>query len=101
MARIRKTQRVGEERFTDRVWTIRRLNATAIEQESDRCWCLALSLAEGIHQLLQGCGPLDLEEDLVVVVGDLYIEMLAGRTLRLLCRPWASVVRSRHLEDLK
>jgi hypothetical protein len=29
----------------------------------------AISLAEGVHQLLRDCGALDLEEDFIVVVG--------------------------------
>ena len=37
---------------------------------------LALALAEGIHQLLELGGALDLEEDLVVVVGDFNVEVL-------------------------
>ena len=37
---------------------------------------LALSLAECIHQLLQGCGSLDLEEDFVVVIGHLDVKVL-------------------------
>ena len=64
-----------------------------IEEESDRSGSLALSLAEGIHQLLEGGGALDLEEDFIVVVGNLDVEMLTLATsLRLLGGTWASVV---------
>lgn len=75
------------------------MNTTAIEEESDRVGGFALSLTKGIHEFLQGCGALDLEEDLIVVVGDLDVEMFAdGGTFRLLRRTGASVlIRSRHL----
>jgi len=58
-----------------------------------------LSLAEGIHQLLEGGGTLDLEEDLIVVIGNLDVEMFTLATgLSLLWGTWASVVvRSRHV----
>jgi len=69
------------------------LYATTIEEEPDRSGSLALSLAEGIHQLLEGGGTLDFEEDLVVVVGDLDVEMLTlAAGLSLLRGTWASVV---------
>ena len=78
--------------------TVGRLYATAIEKEPDRCRSLSLSLTEGIHQLLEGSGTLDLEEDLVVVIGDLDVEMLILASLRLLGGTWASVVvRARHV----
>lgn len=52
-----------------------------------------MSLAEGVHQLLQGGGTLDLEEDLVVVIGNLDVEMLTLATaLSLLWGTWTSVV---------
>ena len=85
--------RQRREGHAHRVRTISRLYTTSIEEESDRGGSLALSLAEGIHQLLQSRCPLDLEEDLVVVIGDLDIEMLAlASSLRLLGGAWASVV---------
>lgn len=36
-----------------------------------------MTLAERVHQFLQRSCPLDLEEDFVVVVGNLYIKVLA------------------------
>jgi hypothetical protein len=51
------------------------LYTATIEEESDGVGSLALSLAEGVHQLLQGGGALDLEKDLIVVVGNLNVEM--------------------------
>jgi len=60
-----------------------------------------LSLAESIHQLLKGSGTLDLEEDFIVVIGDLDIEVFTLATgLGLLWSAWASViVRSRHVDQ--
>lgn len=69
------------------------LDTTSIEQEPDRSGSLALSLAEGIHQLLQLGRPLDLEEHLVVVIGDFDVQVLAGaRSLGLLGRTWAAII---------
>lgn len=76
------------------------MNTGAIEQEADGVGSFALSVAEGFHELLQLCGALDLEEDLIVVVGDFDVEMFdaAGSTFWLLRRAGASVlVGSRHL----
>lgn len=36
-----------------------------------------MALAKGIHELRKGRGALDLEEDLIVVVRDLDVQMLA------------------------
>ena len=81
------------------VWTIRRLNTTSVEEKSDRIGRLSLSLAEGIHKLLQLSGPLDLEEHLVVVVGDLDIEMLAGTSFWLLLGTrTAIIIRAGHID---
>lgn len=60
------------------------LNSRTIKQEADAACGLALALAEGIHQLLELGGALDLEKDLVVVVGDFDIEVLGLRGLVLL-----------------
>jgi len=51
-------------------------NAGAVKEEANGGNLLALALAKGIHQLLQLGGPLDLEEDFVVVVGHLDVEVL-------------------------
>lgn len=56
------------------------LNALAVEEEAHGLDVLALALAEGRHELLELCGPLDLEEDLVVVVCDLDVEVLGRRS---------------------
>jgi len=79
------------------------LYAATVEEEPDRGGSLALSLAKGVHQFLQCCGALDLKEDLIVVVGDLNVEMFTWATrLSLLGGTRASVVvRSRHLVQKK
>jgi hypothetical protein len=57
------------------VWGVRRLDPLAVEQEADGIKRLGLAFAKGHHQLLQLGVPLDLEEDLIVVVGNLDVEM--------------------------
>lgn len=52
------------------------LDARAVKQEAHGAEALALALAERSHQLLKLSRALDLEEDLVVVVGDLDVEVL-------------------------
>ena len=52
------------------------VHSGAVEQEAHASEGLSLTLAEGVHELLQlGCA-LDLEEDLIVVVGHLDVEVL-------------------------
>ena len=61
---------------THHLGVVGRVDARAVEEEAHASEGLALTVAEGIHELLQlGCA-LDLEEDLVVVVGDLNIQVL-------------------------
>jgi hypothetical protein len=101
MLRQNESRSEREERRRDEThcfWAICRLNTASIEEETDRSGSLALSFAESIHQLLKSSSPLDFEEDLVVVIGDLDVEMftLTG-PFRFLGRTWASVfVRARH-----
>lgn len=64
------------------------LDSAAVEQEADGAGRLALPLAEGIHQLLELRGALDLEEDLVVVVRHLDVEVLG--LLRLFGLAWGA-----------
>ncbi len=69
------------------------LYTATIEEKPDRSGSLALSFAKGIHQLFEGRGTLDFEEDFVVVVGNLDVEMLTLATsLSLFGGAWASVV---------
>lgn len=69
------------EKETYRVRRVLWSNAGAVKEEANGGNLLALALTESIHQLLQLGGPLDLEEDFVVVVGHLDVEVLglAGR----------------------
>ena len=55
------------------------VHSGAVEQEAHASEGLSLTLAEGVHELLQLGGALDLEEDLVVVVGNLDVEVLGLR----------------------
>lgn len=66
----------------ERIWGISGLDALALEEKPDRSQTLALSLAEGGHELLELRAALDLEEDLVVVVGNLDVKVLGGGGLR-------------------
>lgn len=66
-------------RNTYRVWGILRANSRAIEQEADCRHLLALALAKCVHQLFQLRRALDLEEDLVVVIGHLDVEVVVAR----------------------
>jgi hypothetical protein len=58
------------------VWGVCFLYALAIEQESHGFHALPLTFAESRHQFLQLCTSLDFEEDLVVIIGYFYVEML-------------------------
>ena len=62
--------------FTHHLGVVGRVDSGAVEKEADASEGLSLTLAKGVHELLQlGCA-LDLEEDLVVVVGHLDVEVL-------------------------
>lgn len=63
---------------THRVGVVMGMDADTIEEETDALWTPAASLAEGVHQLLELRCPLDLEEDLVVVVGYFDVEVFDG-----------------------
>lgn len=52
------------------------VDSGAVEEEAHAGEGLALTLTEGVHELLQLGRTLDLEEHLVVVVGDLDVQML-------------------------
>lgn len=51
------------------------LDTRAFKQESHSAGTLALAFAKCVHQLFQFGASLDLEEDLVIVVGDFDIEV--------------------------
>ena len=72
---------------TYRIRTIGRIDTSPVEQKTDSRELLALTIAEGVHELGEGGGSFDLEEDLVVVVSDFDVEVLR---LRLVLRVAAS-----------
>lgn len=67
-------------------------DAGTLEEESHAGDVLALAIAESVHELAQLSCALDLEEDLVVVVGDLDVQVLR-RTGILWLLGWRTVVR--------
>lgn len=97
--RISIAYNVGGSRVANayRVWGIRGLNTLTLEEESDRVHSLALSLAEGRHKLVQLGRALDLEEDLIVVVGNLDVQVLdGGRGILTASRRASVLVFARH-----
>lgn len=58
------------------LWSIALHDLVTIEQESNRARVLALTIAESAHQLVEFGGSLDLEEHLVVAIGDFDVEVL-------------------------
>lgn len=61
---------------THHLRVVRRVHSGAVEEEAHAGEGLALTLTEGVHELLELGGALNLEEDLVVVVGDLDVQVL-------------------------
>jgi hypothetical protein len=61
------------------LWVIRRVDSCTIEQEAHAARALALTLTERVHELLELSCALDLEEDLVVGVGDFDVQVLGLR----------------------
>src|ERR1700761_3378376 len=59
-----------------RFGSILRRNSRTVKEKSARLNTLALSVAESLHQLAQGSLALYLEEDFIVVIGDLDVKML-------------------------
>ena len=66
------------DQVTHSLWVVGRVDSLAVEEESHTGRGFALTLAEGIHELLELGGTLDLEIDLIVVVGDLNVQVLAA-----------------------
>lgn len=59
----------GESRWqTNRVRAICWIDPGTVKEKSDTRQSLSLALAEGIHQLAELSGSLDLEKDFIVVV---------------------------------
>jgi hypothetical protein len=59
------------------VWVVLRGHALAVEEEAHARDILALAIAEGVHEFAESRCALDLEKDLVVVIGDFDVEMFA------------------------
>lgn len=79
-------------RYAYCIWGVRRVDTLTVEEEAHAVGSLSLTLAEGVHELLELGGTLDLEEDFVVVVRHLNVEMLGLLLLILrLLRAWGSV----------
>jgi hypothetical protein len=70
------------------VWSIWRIHPLSIEEKAAALRRFALPLTERVHEFLQLCGSLNLEEDFVVVVRDFDVDV-AG-LLRLFRRPIAA-----------
>lgn len=88
-----------EERSTYSIRRICGLDTRSIKEESDGGGSLSLPFAEGVHQLLQLCCALDLEKNFVVVIRDLYVEVLRLLRFLRLVRGWGPIVVRRHSED--
>lgn len=69
--------KVGRREETHQLRVVGGVDALTVEEEATALRLLALSLAEGIHELLQLCRALDLEEDFIVVIGHLDIKVFA------------------------
>jgi hypothetical protein len=65
-------------RATHSLWVVGRVDSLTVEEESHTGRGFALTLAEGVHELLELGGALDLEVDLVVVVGHFDVQVLAA-----------------------
>lgn len=80
-------------RSTHNLWSVGCVHALAVEQEAHTLRSLALSVAEGVHELLELCRSLDLEEHFVASIRHLDVQVFAGRLLRigLICRRGAVV----------
>jgi hypothetical protein len=65
-------------KITYSLWVVGRVDSLTVEEESHTGRGFALTLAEGIHELLELGSALDLKVDLVVVVGDLNVQVLAA-----------------------
>lgn len=76
----------GRKWYTYGVGSVLGANSCTVEQEANGSHLLPLTLTEGVHQLLQLGRALDLKEDLIIVVGDLNVEVLRGSRAFLLGR---------------
>ena len=85
---------------TNSIWRIRWLDSATIKEEANGGGVLPLAFAEGVHELLELGGALNLEEDLVVVVGNFDVEVLGLLWALVLVGDWwaaaAVVLCARH-----
>ena len=75
---LRREDQIEHRERTYSVGRIARLYSGSVKEEPDGSGGLPLTFAKRVHQLLQLRGALDLEENLIVVVCNFDIEMLAG-----------------------
>lgn len=71
-------------RYTYRIRVVRWLHPLAVKEETDASHVLALAIAKGVHELAKLGGALDFEENLIVVVGDLDVQVFLLSVLGLL-----------------
>ena len=80
-------------KITYSLGVVRRVHSLPVEEETNTRDVLALTVAERIHEFLELGSPLNLEEDLVVVIRHLDVEVFRlASVLRLLHIVGASVV---------
>ena len=61
--------------MTYRIGAISRIDPSAVKKKPHSGWCFALTLTKSVHELAEGSGALDLEEDFVVIVGNFDVEV--------------------------
>lgn len=75
-------------------WGVVVRHTLTVEEKPARAARLATSLTEGVHQLLELCGALDLEENFRLVIGNFDVEMLRGLWGVIVARwRWRSALR--------
>lgn len=67
----------------ERLGVVGCVDALPVEEKADASRGLALALTESVHKLLELRGPLDLEEDFVVVIRHLNVKVLGLRVVML------------------
>ena len=72
--------------YTHSIGVVLSRHTLAVEEEAHARNVLSLAVAEGVHELAERRCALDLEEDLVVVVGDLDVEVLRRASILWLVR---------------
>ena len=62
--------------MTHGIGAVSRIYTRSVEQKADGCHLFTLAVAESVHELRERSRSLDLEEDLIVIVGHFNVEML-------------------------